>query len=104
MFKEYRNAFKSGRNTSKYAKHALEHSHPFGPFQETMRILQYQDKGAHLNTIGRYFIYKEFSNNNHLNDDSNITPNKIFDALLQLQSHNITQPPSPYQYPGQPRV
>jgi len=50
-----------------------------------MQILQYQAKGAHLNTLERYFIYKEFSKNNHLNDDSNIAPNKIFDALLKLQ-------------------
>jgi len=57
-FKEHRNALKSGRNTSNYAKHALEHSHPFGPIQETMQILQYQAKGAHLNTIERYLIYK----------------------------------------------
>ena len=28
-------------------------------------------------------IYKEFSNNNHLNDEFNTTPNKIFDALLK---------------------
>ena len=44
-------------------------------------ILQYQAKGAHLNTIESYFIYKELSNNHHLNDDCN----KIFDALLKLQ-------------------
>jgi hypothetical protein len=50
-----------------------------------MQILQYQAKRAHLNMVERYFIYKEFSNNNHLNDDSNIAPNKIFDALLKLQ-------------------
>ena len=83
--KEHRNAFQSGTNTSNYAKHALEHSHPFGPIHETMQILQYQAKGAHLNTVERYFIYKEFSNNNHLNDNSNIAPNKIFDGLLKLQ-------------------
>ena len=84
-FKEHRNAFKSSRKTSNYAKHALEHSCPFGTIQETMQILQYQAKGTHLNTVERYFIYKEFSNNNHLNDDSNIALNKIFDALLKLQ-------------------
>ena len=54
----------------------MEHSHPFGPIHETMQILQYQGKGALLNTIERYFIYKEFSNNNHLNDKFNITPTK----------------------------
>jgi len=57
-------------------KHALEHSHSFGPIHETMLILQYQGKEPHLNTIERYFIYKEFSNNNHLNDEFNITPKK----------------------------
>jgi len=62
-FKEHRNAFKSNRNTSNYAKHAIEHLHPFGPIRETMQILQCQGKGAHLNTVERYFIYKEFSNN-----------------------------------------
>jgi hypothetical protein len=40
---------------------ALEHLHSFGPIHETMQILQYQVKGAHLNTIQGYFIYKEFS-------------------------------------------
>ena len=48
-----------------------------------MQILQYQGKGTHLNTIERNFIYKDFSNNNHLNDEFNLTPNKIFDALLK---------------------
>jgi len=36
-FKEHRNAFKSSRNTSNCAKHALEHLHPFGPIHETMQ-------------------------------------------------------------------
>jgi len=76
-FKEHKNAFRSNINTSNYAKHALEHSHPFGPIHETMQILQCQGKGAHLNTIERYFIYKEFSKNNHLNDEFNITPTKF---------------------------
>ena len=79
------NAFKSSRNTSKYAKCALQYSYPFGPIHETIQILQYQGKGAHLNTVERYFIYKEFYINNHLNDESNKAPKKIFDALLKLQ-------------------
>jgi len=41
-FKEHKNAFRSNRNTSNYAKHALEHSHLFGPIHETMQILQYK--------------------------------------------------------------
>jgi len=47
-----------------------------------MQILKYHDKGTHHNTIERYYIYAEFTKNNHLNDEHNISPNKIFDALL----------------------
>jgi len=47
--------------------------------------MQYQGKGAHLNNAERHFIYKEFSMNNHLHEESNIAPNKIFDTLLKLQ-------------------
>jgi len=47
-----------------------------------MQILQYWNKGTHLNTIERFFIYTEFSKNNHLNEHFK-SPNKIFDALLK---------------------
>jgi len=82
-FKEHRNAFKSNRNISNYAKNALDHQHPFGPIQETVQILQYKRKGTRLNTIERFFIYKEYSINNHLNDEFNINPNKLFEATLK---------------------
>jgi hypothetical protein len=48
-----------------------------------MQVLRYQRKGAHLNTIERFYIYAEYINNNHLNDDQTIFPNKIFDTLLK---------------------
>jgi len=57
-----------------------------------MQILQYQDKGTHFNTIERYYIYAEFTKNNHLNDEHNISPNKIFDALLIPIRHKSPTP------------
>jgi len=57
--------------------------HPFDPIHETMQILQYQGKGADLSTLERYFIYKKFSNNNHLNDEFNITHNKILSSCFR---------------------
>ena len=68
---------------SNYAKHNIEQSHSFGPIQNTMQPLLYHDKGNHLNTVERYYIYAEFSSNNHLNDEHTIHPNKIFEALLK---------------------
>jgi len=48
-----------------------------------MQILEYQNKGNHLNTIERFYIYTDFTKNNHLNDENNISPNRIFDALTK---------------------
>jgi hypothetical protein len=39
-----------------------------------MQILQYQNKGNHRNTIERFYIFTEFTKNNHLNDEYNISP------------------------------
>ena len=82
-FREHEYAFKTNSHSSNYAKHILEQSHSFGPIQDTMQILQYHNKGHHLNTIERFHIYTEFIKDNHLNDDHNISPNRIFDTLLK---------------------
>jgi hypothetical protein len=60
-----------------------------------MQILQFQNKGAPLNTIETHFVYKEFSENNQLNDDHNISSNKIFDALLKGTPPAINPSPTP---------
>jgi len=84
-YKEHKYAFRTNYHTSNYAKHVAEQSHSFGPIHDTMQVLQYQKKGSHLNTIERFYIYSEFTKHNHLNEEHNISPNKIFDALLKPQ-------------------
>ena len=81
-FSEHKAAFRTNNQHSNYAKHLSELKHSFGPIQDTMWILQRQNKGAHLNTIERYYIYREFTKNNRLNDEQTISPNKIFEALI----------------------
>jgi len=93
-FNKHKNAFKTNTHKSNYAKHILDKSHSFGPIHNTVQILQSQDKGTHINTIEQYYIYTEFTINNHLNDEHNISPSKIFDALLNHTSHK-SQPHSP---------
>jgi hypothetical protein len=84
-YKEHKYVYKTNYHTSNYAKHVAEHSHSFGAILDTMQILQYQNKGNHLNTIEIFYIYSEFTKQNHLNDEHNISPYKIFDALLKPQ-------------------
>ena len=82
-FNTCKNVFKTNSHTPNIAKHLIEQAHSFNSIQNTMQILQRHNKGAHLNTIERYYIYAEVTKNNHLNDEHNISPNKIFDALLK---------------------
>ena len=47
-----------------------------------MQILRLHRKGNHLNTLERFYIYKEPSSTNHLNDDHTIPNNQIFKTIL----------------------
>jgi hypothetical protein len=58
-FREHRNAFSTASQSSNFAKHLIEHSQSFGPIHNTMQILQLQNKGTHLNTVERFYIYAE---------------------------------------------
>jgi hypothetical protein len=68
-----------------------------------MQILQYDGKETQLNTIQRYYIYAEFSENNHLNDKHTIYPDKTFYALLKPHEQYIPKP-SPQHPPKQTRL
>jgi hypothetical protein len=94
-FKENINAFKTNSPTSNFAKHLIKQTHSFNSIHNTTQILQRHNKGAHLNTIERYYIYVEYTNNNHLNDEHTIFTNKIFGVLLNPTSHKPTPHPNP---------
>jgi len=85
-YDEHKRAFRYNTLQSKYAKHIIEHGHTFGNIENTMEVLHFQKKGTHLNTIERFYIHKEVTNNNHLNEECTETSNQIFNTIIeQLQ-------------------
>jgi len=48
-----------------------------------MQIIQLQKKGIYLDTIEHFHIRKEAATINHLNDDYNLSTNRIFDTILR---------------------
>jgi len=58
--------------------------HSFGPIQDIMNILEFHKKGPHLNTLKQFHIHKEAASHNHLNDEHTVTPNQIFDTILNF--------------------
>jgi len=81
-FDEHKRAYIHNSHTSKYALHLIEHSHTLGSMQNVMRLLNFQRKGIHLDTIERFHIHRQAATNNHLNDDHTLSVNSIFDSIL----------------------
>jgi hypothetical protein len=48
-----------------------------------MEILHFSMKSAHLNSIEKFYVYKQTMSDNQLNDKHTVTYNKIFDTLLK---------------------
>jgi hypothetical protein len=81
-YNEHKHAFRTNTHSSRFA-HINKHAHSFDTIDNTMQILYHHKKGAHLNTLKRFYIHAESTTNNHLNDRHTIFPNKILDTLLK---------------------
>jgi hypothetical protein len=76
-YMEHRRAFYSNISSSSLAQHLLDKAHPFGPIHEIMQVLHHHSKGPHLNTMEKFYIYAQYTDTSHLNDEHTIFPNKI---------------------------
>lgn len=45
-----------------------------------------QKKGPHLNSVEKFYIYKETKSSNQLNDQYTVHPNALFKAILKHDS------------------
>ena len=82
-YKEHETAFRNNSHTSSFAKHLNEDAHFFGSMNSIMQVLHCHKKGAHMNTIERFHIHREFAANNNFNDNQTVFPNAIFDTLTK---------------------
>jgi len=67
-FQEHLKDFKYGNNKSKFAQHLLENKQAFSPMEDIMGIVHITNKGKMMDTLERYYIYKETKSNNKIND------------------------------------
>jgi hypothetical protein len=79
-------SFRNSSHSSKFAPHLNEHMHTLSPKDDIMQILYYQKKGPHLNTIECFYTHKETTPDNQLNDKQTTFSNKIFDAILNIET------------------
>jgi endo-alpha-1,4-polygalactosaminidase (GH114 family) len=73
---------------SSFATHLLDNNHSIGPIENIMGIIQTAKKGRYMDTVEKFYIFKETKNNNQINDKNTIKPNAIFEALLGPHNRN----------------
>jgi len=56
--------YKYKNNESKFSQHSLDNKHSTGPIEDIVKVLYKTNKGKLMNTIERYYIYKETHTNN----------------------------------------
>jgi len=82
-YSEHKRAFRYNTQHSKFAQHLTEYGHAFGNIENIMEVLQFHKKGIHLNTIEKFYIHKESTNNNYLNEEYTDNTNQIFNTILE---------------------
>jgi hypothetical protein len=82
-FREHYRDYKYANNKSKFAQHVTEEGHAFGPMEDIMSILHTEKKGRMLDTLEKYYIYKETKMGTQINDKLTVQANPIFETLVE---------------------
>jgi len=82
-FQEHFRDFKYGNGKSRFAAHLLGNKHSIGPMENIMETLDTTGKGRMMDTLERFYIFRETKINNQINDRLTIKPNIIFETIVQ---------------------
>jgi hypothetical protein len=90
-YQEHLRDFKYGNYKSKFAQHLLEKQHSIDKMENVMNVLHITDKGQIINTIEKYYIYRETKMNNQINNKLTVQPNAIFETIVRHDTHRGLQ-------------
>ena len=86
-FQEHFRDFKYGNGKSRFAAHLLKNNHSTGPMDNNMETLHTTGKGGMMDTLERFYIFRETKINNQNNDKVTIKPNIIYETVVQKDPH-----------------
>ena len=86
-FQAHYRDFKYANNKSKFAQYITEEDHSFGRMNEIMDSLHVTSKGRMLDSLEKFYIFKETKSGNQFNDKLTIQANPIFEAIVQNIPH-----------------
>jgi len=90
-YQEYLRDFKYNNYKSKFAQHLLEKQDAIDKMENIMNVLHITDKGQMMNTIERYYIYRETKMDNQINDKLTVQPNAISEIIVRHDTHRGLQ-------------
>jgi hypothetical protein len=74
-----------------FAQHVLEEGHNFDPMNEIMEVVHVEKKGKMLDTLEKFYRYRETTRGNQINDKITFQSHPIFEALVQHSPHRGLQ-------------
>ena len=86
-FHEHFRDFRYGNRKSKFATHLLDNRHSIGPLESVMETLHVTNKGRMMDTLERFYIFRETKLNNQINDKLTVKPNIVFETIVQRDPH-----------------
>jgi len=86
-YQEHYRDYKHGSMKSKFVQHLLENQHHIDSIDNIMDILRITNKGKMMDTIEKFYIYRETMLNNQINDKLTVKPNVIFETLVRQDPH-----------------
>jgi hypothetical protein len=87
-FHEHFHDLKYGNRKSKSATHLLDNKHSIGPMESVMETPHITNKGRMMDTLERFYIFRETKHNNQINDKLTVKPNIVFETIVQSDPHS----------------
>jgi hypothetical protein len=85
-YKEHVQDIKNNKSRTGFSNHIFNTGHAYDTVENTMEILNFQEKGNYLNTLERFHIYKAKKTGGLLND--NYVDNPVFET--NMLEHGVT--------------
>ena len=79
--------FKHGNGKSGFPQHLLENGHNIGPIEDIMSTIHITNKGRLMDTLEKFYIFRETKLDNQINDKLAVRPNIIFETIVQKDPH-----------------
>jgi hypothetical protein len=79
------------------ANHILQNNHEYGPIQQTMEVLQKENKGKKMNTWENYYIQHFIHHNSIIEEQTYAKLNPLFQLAHSIQSPHHTPGSQPHQ-------